>query len=286
MGERFVKLPLEILRRQDLSVLAKLVYAVILDRMNSNGEAWPGLRRIAADLGGFSASSIHAAVHQLAEKELLELVPCRRGQRLVYKRSAQRTLCDNDSVRHDEHLDQEEVFGTANGVFGTPNSVFGRANTSVRQSEHNQTDSLTRLTNQTISPKRASKCRWKTSDLETIYQAYPRHVGKRTAVKAIGHALDRVAKTHAPPSEPMAWLLDRTQAYAVARTGQDQQYTPYPSTWFNQERYHDDPEQWKPSDQTRRDVSRIPAPPGKYDGIETVIHTGYGPDGPDDAGPF
>jgi len=35
--------------------------------------------------------------------------------------------------------------------------------------------------------------------------------------------------------------------YSRAREGQDKQFTPYPATWFNQERWADDREEWAPT---------------------------------------
>jgi hypothetical protein len=69
---------------------------------------------------------------------------------------------------------------------------------------------------------------------EKIYAAYPRKVGKPAALRAIRraigqHGFDRV--------------LERTQAYASARGG-DLAYMPNPSTWFNEQRYDDDPATW------------------------------------------
>ena len=40
-------------------------------------------------------------------------------------------------------------------------------------------------------------------------------------------------------------LLSKTKAFATSRNG-DVNFCPNPATWFNQERYNDDPETWKP----------------------------------------
>ena len=71
---------------------------------------------------------------------------------------------------------------------------------------------------------------------EDIYAAFPRKVGKPSALKAILAQL----KTH-----DAMFLLERTKAYALVRVGEDQQFTPHPSTWFNQQRFNDDPSTWK-----------------------------------------
>ena len=72
-----------------------------------------------------------------------------------------------------------------------------------------------------------------------IYAIYPRKVGRPAALKAITKAL----KKH-----PVDYLLDRTSAYsaAVRRWPEDaKQFIPHPATWFNQERFDDDPSTWE-----------------------------------------
>ena len=72
--------------------------------------------------------------------------------------------------------------------------------------------------------------------LETLYGKYPRKVGKNHAIKAMRTALKKVN---------YGVLLEAVTAYANAREGEDQQYTPYPATWFNAERWNDDRSNWK-----------------------------------------
>lgn len=70
---------------------------------------------------------------------------------------------------------------------------------------------------------------------ETIYQAYPRHVGKQDAIRAIRKAM----RLHDP-----AWLLARVQLYARSPDGQAGKFTPHPATWFNRGSYEDDDREW------------------------------------------
>lgn len=72
-----------------------------------------------------------------------------------------------------------------------------------------------------------------------IYKAYPRHVGKPLALKAITKALGKVS---------FEQLKAKTEAYAeaVRKSNKSLQYVPMPSTWFNQERYNDDIEEQLP----------------------------------------
>ena len=71
---------------------------------------------------------------------------------------------------------------------------------------------------------------------ELIYAEYPKKVAKPEALKAIRKAVEAFSSDV---------MLERTKAYALARKGEDQQYTPNPATWFNQQRFNDDPSTWK-----------------------------------------
>ncbi len=80
---------------------------------------------------------------------------------------------------------------------------------------------------------------------EDIYRAYPKHVGKIAAIKAIGKAIERI-EVRIDNCTP-GWLLGRVEAYAATRKGHPRRFTPNPTTWFNQGRYDDDPEDWQES---------------------------------------
>lgn len=71
---------------------------------------------------------------------------------------------------------------------------------------------------------------------EIVYNAYPRHVAKVNGIKAIKKALTKKSFDD---------LLTATKKYAEARRGEDHQFTPHPASWFNQERYEEDPTTWK-----------------------------------------
>ena len=74
--------------------------------------------------------------------------------------------------------------------------------------------------------------------IEEIYQAYPVHKGKGQARKAIKAALKKI---------PFDDLLPKVQAYAESvapkKGTDDWQYVPHPATWFNGERWADEPDQ-------------------------------------------
>ena len=74
------------------------------------------------------------------------------------------------------------------------------------------------------------------ADIEAIYQAYPRRVGKQAALKAIEKARDHISYSE---------LLAAVTEYAAAVSGSDKQYIPHPATWFNNRRWEDDRSEWK-----------------------------------------
>ena len=74
------------------------------------------------------------------------------------------------------------------------------------------------------------------ADIEAIYQAYPKHVGKKAALKAIEKALEHIGYSE---------LLAAVTEYDAAVAGSDSQFIPHPATWFNHRRWEDDRSEWK-----------------------------------------
>jgi len=92
---------------------------------------------------------------------------------------------------------------------------------------------------------------------EAIYQAYPRHEGKKAALKAISLAM------RGTPSQD---LLKKTMEYgaAVAKWPDSFRYTkegrdlvPHPATWFNEGRFMDDPKAWEQRDKAGKKAESI-----------------------------
>lgn len=81
-------------------------------------------------------------------------------------------------------------------------------------------------------------------EAESVYGYYPRKVGKAAALKAIAKALAVIRQRPDAPGDPVTWLIDRVAEFARSPAGNAGGYTPYPSTWFNQGRYDDDPAEW------------------------------------------
>lgn len=73
----------------------------------------------------------------------------------------------------------------------------------------------------------------------TVYEAYPRKQGRADALKAIEKAVAR--------GNTLEQLHERTLAYAKATAAWDEadrQYIPHAATWFNGDRFDDDPTTW------------------------------------------
>ena len=77
--------------------------------------------------------------------------------------------------------------------------------------------------------------------IDQIYQAYPRKVARSAALRAIEKAI----KMQEPDEAAWDWLLKQTQTFARSPAGNNGNYTPHPATWFNQQRYLDDPKEWQ-----------------------------------------
>jgi hypothetical protein len=87
----------------------------------------------------------------------------------------------------------------------------------------------------TASPKNAQIDRPKPTKTQVaeIYDAYPKHVGRAAALKAIEKNLkDR------DPDEILA--IVKLYADKIRAEGKEQQFIPHPTTWFNQGRFDDD----------------------------------------------
>jgi hypothetical protein len=93
---------------------------------------------------------------------------------------------------------------------------------------------------------------FKRIDADSIYGAYPRKVGRGAAIRAIKSSIEKVRKGNrvragCSADEAADFLLERVTAYAESAAGErpsGDDYRPHPATWFNHERYFDDPEQW------------------------------------------
>ena len=81
---QFLKLPVVLLARPDLTATAKLVLAYLIDRSGLKGVAWPSVRRIAGEIG-VGERAVRRAVHQLTKSGDLSIEPRLNGARNNYQ---------------------------------------------------------------------------------------------------------------------------------------------------------------------------------------------------------
>lgn len=96
---------------------------------------------------------------------------------------------------------------------------------------------------------------------EDIYAKYPRKEGKPSALRAIAKAMKRTSPEI---------LLERTEAFAAARRSCEMRYCPHPATWYNDERYNDDPSMWTINDNLNAPVQSKHVPESKL-GYDKVV---------------
>jgi hypothetical protein len=187
--------------------------------------------------------------------ELLSKGVASRDERGVYCRRMVR----------DAHISR--VRSEAGKTGGNPDLVKQKSTSSPPQNQNQNQNQLTTLPavageSEPAKAKRvaAEKLPFLESDLRDIYSAYPRHIGPKKAMEAIGRALVRIhARGNGSLEDPAEWLLSRVRAYSASPAGKAGQFTPHPTTWFNQERYDDDPAEW----QRERDVQERPEAAGE-----------------------
>ena len=105
-----------------------------------------------------------------------------------------------------------------------------------------------------IAPKTASAY---SAGFESWWKVYPRHEAKGGASKAWIKSIATIRQVQDATQEfAERWLIERTELYADARRGKDQQFTPHPNTWLNDRRFDDDPSEWQRADSNSRNGQR------------------------------
>jgi len=96
--------------------------------------------------------------------------------------------------------------------------------------------------NKKVHKVQAPKYRPTKEEVQGIYEAYPRKVGKKHALNKIREALISLYKETG--NDSFSFLIERTRMFANSPAGKRGEFTPHPSTWFHQGRYMDDPKEW------------------------------------------
>lgn len=119
-------------------------------------------------------------------------------------------------------------------------SATSSADSSPSSSAHSSADTYSNVRKGKVKKGKYTPLPPTTDVVEEIYSAYPKHVGKKSALKAI-------AKVLAEQSIDAETLLQKTKDYAAAVAtwpSEKLEYRPDPASWFNGGRYDDDPAEW------------------------------------------
>lgn len=200
------------------------IYAHLARRAAKEGRAWPG-RDSMAKVCAMSKRTVTRAILAL-EKHGMLVVKRAEGQRSIY-------ILTRRSSWVVPRL-------------STDPASFGTGDKSGRGPVPNEATKSTKKKNKCTSSENGS-----VDEVihQAIYDAYPKKVGRPAALQKIARAIRKGA-------DP-ARLLELTQKYAEAVKGTDPQFIPHPATWFNQERFNDDPTTWKRAADKRTDRSSV-----------------------------
>jgi hypothetical protein len=84
------------------------------------------------------------------------------------------------------------------------------------------------------------------SKFELAYKNYPRHVGKRAALRAFYSACSRYAKqTGQSLSGAASFISHKSREFGLSPAGKRGVYTPHMASWLNQDRFLDDWDEWQ-----------------------------------------
>jgi uncharacterized protein YdaU (DUF1376 family) len=87
------------------------------------------------------------------------------------------------------------------------------------------------------------------ADVERIYLTYPRKAAKVKGLEAIKEAIEHLTSGKDLPvmtvGDALSFLHEKVMRFAQSPAGNAGEYTPHPSTWFNQQRYLDDEREWQ-----------------------------------------
>jgi hypothetical protein len=164
------------------------------------------------------------------------LAALRQSRRRKNLSRSQRTARHAVSRKTNERLckmRKKNLSASRNGAHASAGQVPAAQGSCGESARH--ADSVTRKEKKRIDTLKSISSAHSQQALE-LYALYPRKVAKASALAAIGKALQRA---------PFETLREAVAAYAAARAGSDPQFTPYPATWFNQERWLDDRASWQ-----------------------------------------
>ena len=226
---KFTQIPVEIALTKDLSAKAKGILLYFLTRP----DGWQFFQSEIYTHFADGKDSIRSGLMELKHTGYLSITRVRneKGEFIGWNYEL---LLDEDGNRIAE-----------NPKYGK--SDFGKSatnNTNIL----NKTDNIKK--EETHKEERTPK--YYQEQASIIYNAYPRKAGKPVAIRAILKALKTVQ------FEDLLAKVDKYATLTQNWSKIDKNFIPYPSTWFNQERYNDDPATWERADNTKRTQRQAP----------------------------
>lgn len=220
---------------------ARLVLLAIADKAYGKGcTAYAGTTML-VQRSNAARSSVVAAVDKLIESGELAVVPGQQGPRgetvytlpkaIRHRRSTPEEGPESGPVQNPDR--SENRTGTESGPGGSENRTGGGPKSGPHNAERTQAP----LQEDSSSP--AAQTDEPAEDLHleafgAFWSNYPKKRAREEAKKAWIAAIKRGA-------DPQH-MVDRAQAYARERFGQDPKYTKYPATWLNKGCYDDEPD--------------------------------------------
>lgn len=261
-AEHYVPMSLWFLRRPDLSAPAKLVALALSDRIGWNESTWPEQEELAADVG-LSRSTIKRCIRELVAAGLLATTSRGMAKGLSYKSTGVGQCEPQGRVNLTFGGDQPALrprvnLSHAEGQLELPPRAKLTSPVGQLELTRNQQKEPTELSQQKERSSKPQRVKFSAEEIERIYQAYPRLIGKGKALPAIGKALGVIDKRG--NRDPVGWLLDRVVKFAGSAAGQQGKYTPHPATWMNTKRYEDDDSEWANSSGNERKAREFPEP--------------------------
>jgi DNA-binding transcriptional regulator YhcF (GntR family) len=242
-AERFYKLPEDLMKRRDLTLTAKVIFAVLLRRQGDNGEAWPGYERLADDAGISKMSAIRAT-QELEKNGLIEVTIRGGGMKKTnhYKLPETVTNCDSLEPKTVTKSDSKQ----SQNVTEKGNKLLLET---VTNCDRNR-DIQERQSRESLKNKHDNS-------FERFWSAYPRKIAKTAAMKAW--------KKIKPSPELITTILTAVniQRESDQWTKDSGMFIPYPATWLNQERWLDEVQITK--------GAYIPAKPSKGQDINGLV---------------
>jgi hypothetical protein len=224
--------------RAEIGQGAKLAYARLAQYAGEDGECYPFQATLAAELG-VSERTANEYVRTLIKFGLIEKERPGLGRPnhyyfldhpWIYERQPGRTLRPNQDQRKPSGSKWKKSSGQEPQQTSVPYNKEIQYQESPQKRFFPHYPPKGDCKNNTISSSPSNE--------EQIYSAYPKKVGKPAALRAIRRALRK---------HSFEFLLERTQLFAKT-CNSPADFIPHPSTWFNQQRFNDDPVTWRTSD--------------------------------------